>query len=133
MYLALLNENQKKLFLGLAYNLASMDGDYSEQEKQMIDSYCMEMHIEFNDSIVDKEVNNIVNEMNETCNEQLKRVIIFESIGLAMSDGKYDEKEKDFIVMMTKTFGIDSNFVEHSEKLLTEFIKIQLNINNLVI
>ena len=33
MYLSLLNTEQKKLFLSLAYNLAASDGDFSENER----------------------------------------------------------------------------------------------------
>lgn len=33
MYLALLNESEKAVFLGMTYNLATVDGDYSDSEK----------------------------------------------------------------------------------------------------
>ena len=39
MYLALLNEEKKKLFLDLSYCIASADGVYSDDEKLMISSY----------------------------------------------------------------------------------------------
>lgn len=45
MYLSLLNDNQKSLFLSIALYLAKVDNDYSEEERRIIQSYCVEMNI----------------------------------------------------------------------------------------
>lgn len=47
MYLSLLNEKQKELCIGLAINLASVDGNFSEDERVMLDGYCYEMGITY--------------------------------------------------------------------------------------
>lgn len=43
MYLAVLSKEAKELFLGLAFDLASADGNYSDEEKVIINGYCQEM------------------------------------------------------------------------------------------
>ena len=42
MYLTLLNEKEKEIFLGVAFQLAAVDGYYSDEEKEMINGYCQE-------------------------------------------------------------------------------------------
>ena len=42
MYLSLLKENEKQMFIELAYNLVNIDGDFSQEEKNMILGYCLE-------------------------------------------------------------------------------------------
>lgn len=39
MFLSLLNDKQKKMFLSLAYDLAAIDGDFGQDEKTAIESY----------------------------------------------------------------------------------------------
>lgn len=41
MYLGMLNKKQKSLFLEFVYNLAIIDGEYSQEEKQMIKAIVM--------------------------------------------------------------------------------------------
>lgn len=40
MFLSMLNETQKRLFLDFAHHMASIDGNYSNEEKEMVKSYC---------------------------------------------------------------------------------------------
>ncbi len=94
MYLGILENKNKELFLNLAYNLALSDGDYSEDEEMMIKSYCNEMQIELDMKNINRSIDSTIKEMSEECNIRDKKIIVFESIGLSMSDGCYCEEEK---------------------------------------
>ena len=60
MYLALLNENEKKSFLGMVFNLATVDGDYSDVEKNLIDAYCQEMTCVFDEKSMVKPMEELI-------------------------------------------------------------------------
>lgn len=133
MYLALLKEEHKELFLGLAFNLALADGDYSDEEKAVIASYCQEMKIVFNKEKMVRPVNELISRINLLCDIQEKKIIVFETIGLAMSDYNYDERERKLIKLMTDTFDLGDGFTNECESILNEYISFQGEINKLII
>ena len=132
MYLALLDEKEKELFLGLAYDLASADGDYSDEEKAVINGYCQEMQIPFESKMI-KPVDDIIAEINSRSDERVKKIFILELIGLAMSDDIYGDNEKALIRKMEKEFNADKDFAEKCENILNEYIAFQGRINQLIL
>lgn len=132
MYLARLNDEEKELFLGIAYNLALADGVYSEKEEAMLDAYGKEMDIKVECSNMRYSTNEIVEKLKRKCSLEKKKIILFECTGLAMIDGTYDENEKNFILNMQMEFGIEENFVFKCEKVLRKYIFLQDEINRLV-
>ena len=133
MYLSLLKPEEKSLFLGLAYELASADGSYSNEEKLIIESYCNEMQIEFNKELMVNSIDEILKKIVEISDDRTKKIIIFEVIGLAMVDGTYAESEKSMILNMEKLFGIGNSFVKRCENVLYEYIQLQEKINKLIL
>ncbi len=133
MYLGILENKNKELFLNLAYNLALSDGDYSEDEEMMIKSYCNEMQIELDMKNINRSIDSIIKEMSEECNIRDKKIIAFESIGLAMSDGCYCEKEIKVIESMILKFDLSREFVNKCEEIINEYINFQYKINTLVL
>ena len=45
MYLANLDEQKKRIFLDIAHELVQVDGEFSYDEKVIIQAYCQEMNI----------------------------------------------------------------------------------------
>lgn len=132
MYLGMLSCEEKDLFIQLAINIASVDGDYSDVEKTMINSYCLEMGV--NNSVEkNKSILSIIERFNIISTEQIKRIVLFEAIGLALSDRNYDKKEEETIIDIAKTFNIDIQFVEESKKIVNEYFDFQQRINDLVL
>lgn len=133
MYLSLLNEKQKDLCIGLVINLASVDGNFSEDERVMIDGYCYEMGITYDYT---KEVDSpqeIVEKLCEISNKKEKQIIVFEAVGLAMADNEFHDNERIMIGNMAEKFGLESSFVAQCEKLILDYMEIQNNMNKLVI
>ncbi len=133
MYLTLLNENEKAVFLGMAYNLAIVDGDYSKAEKNIIDGYCQELQIVFNEKTMIKPMDDLIKNIAQNSSEKTKKIIIFELIGLAMADGNYDNNERKIVANMETEFGVFGNFADTCESILNEYITFQNRINSLVI
>ena len=133
MYLALLNKEQKEIFLGLAYNLSNIDGDYSSPEQQMIESYCGEMNIEYSDSIAKVELNTIMENINKIFDNKSIRIVLFELIGLAMVDNNFDKSEYAFLNSIQNLFSVDSEFMSKAENYIKKYLELQLNINTLIL
>lgn len=133
MYLAKLSKEEKELFLGIAYNLVYIDGVYSTEEQEMMDEYCHEMQIEFKQETMTKPIEELIDVIKNKCDIKVKKIVVFEAVGLAMVDGNYDDDERTFILNMQKEFGIDKEFEKQCETILQEYIKFQERINELVI
>ena len=133
MYLSILNQKEKELFLELAYNLASADGDYSSKENALINGYCQEMQIEFEVKMMTRSLDYIISTIKKESFIIFKKIFVFELIGLAMVDKNYDESERDLIGRLENEFGMEANFASECEKILNEYISFQEKINQLVL
>lgn len=133
VYLHLMNEKEKELFIGLAYGLASADGDYSDEEKVLIDGYCKEMQITFDEKGMVRPAADIIDEMAEKSDGQIKKIIVFELIGLAMVDGNYEGSERTIINQIEEKFQMDTGFADKCEKVISDYIAFQSKINQLVL
>jgi hypothetical protein len=133
MYLSVLNSEEKALFLGLSYNLATSDGVYSTEEKATIAGYCQEMQTTFDEEKMVKPTDEIIHVLSEKSTEKTKKIIVFEAIGLAMADNNYDDGERKIVLDMEKEFGLASGFAAKCEAVLKEYISFQNKINALVL
>lgn len=133
MYLAKLSKEQKELFLGLAYELSNIDGNYSEDEKNIMSEYCREMGIEFHKETMVMPIEKLIDRINEISNDRDKKIFIFELVGLAMVDQKYDVTERELIRKMEETFETHMDFSQKCESIINEYISFQTRINQLVI
>lgn len=133
MYLSLLKEEQKRVFLELAYEIAFLDNDLSEEERIMIESYCNEMQMEVPPFIRARSMTEFIETIKEGWGEREKKIILFEIIGLAMIDSNYDEEERKSIISMTEIFGLTDEFRDECEILLKEYFEMQSRMNTLVL
>lgn len=133
MYLSVLNSEERVLFLGLAYNLATSDGEYSSEEQATIEGYCQEVQVQFDDNTMIKPIDYIINELTVKSDVKVKKIVVFEAIGLAMADNKYDEGERSIVNQMISVFGLDSKFSNECEQVIKEYISFQNRINKLVL
>jgi hypothetical protein len=133
MYLQFLKENDKENFLSLAHGVSLLDGALGNEEQQMLDSYCSEMGVsnKLLQSIVplDTAVINLTNDSSPLT----KRIVIFELVGLAMSDGIYDKVEKEFIVSLISKFNLTNDYLSKCESYISDYMLLQAKINTLVV
>lgn len=133
MYLALLNKEQKECFLGLAYNISNIDGNYSESEQKLLESYCDEMNLDYSDSVVKKDLEKLFSNLSDIFDERTIKIVAFELIGLAMVDNNFDKSEYDMINKIIGRFAIDSDFIKNSQRLIQTYLEVQFNINALIL
>ena len=133
MYLSILKEEEKKLFLGFVYYVAASEGNIGDEEKKVIGIYCNEMMIE---PVYDKpELSciQVVDNISRMATEKEKKIILFEILGLAMADNRYDKSEKNMIHDAAKKFGLSDEFVIQCEQTINEYITFQSRLNNLIL
>ena len=133
MYLSLLNNRQKELFLMMAYHLANTDGDFSESEQMMMNSYAGEMGISPDISKTKMDISKVIDALCSTAGKREKQIIVFELIGLAMADSNYDASERKVIREMAEKFGVDTEFEKFCEKKLTEYLELQNALNEMIL
>ncbi|MBV4416537.1 hypothetical protein [Clostridium tyrobutyricum] len=105
MFLNGLTQEERTKFMELVYYIANIDGDYAEEEKELIKNY----QVELNMSVLPKMTDSIDDLVSYFAgkSEGLKKIIIFEIYGLIMSDDSISPKEKEIVDDIDRTFGIE--------------------------
>ena len=94
MFLPMLAEKQKYLFLEFAYAMAAADGNIAPEEERIMEAYMAEMELFIKERPARRALDDILADIHSTCDAQTRRIFIFEIIGLVLSDGVYDASEK---------------------------------------
>ena len=126
MYLSLLSNDNKELFLDLILIIAKVDNDFSDEEKGVINSYCTEMGISYRDDERYSSVEELINVIDESTSMKEKRIFIFEAIGLAMA-------ERKIILLASYVFALDESYVKECEVILTQYYDFQNKVNQLIL
>lgn len=129
MYLTRLNEKQKVVFLELAYQIVSADGNYSDAEKQMMTAYYREMELSSETEVKEKKLEEIIAELNKAFGIVEKKIVVFEAVGLAMIDGNCASSEKDILNRVQSAIGIPTEYYSQCESLIKDYIELQNKIN----
>lgn len=133
MYLPMLSKREKEMFLELAYNFVNVDGNFSQEERDTISAYCQEAQCTFDERDGIRPIDAIADEINSVSSKRNKQIIIFELVGLAISDGEFDDSERDMINHFSKLVGVESEFSAQCEAKLTQYVDFQMKLNKLVL
>lgn len=109
MYLNLLTDEEKRLFLELEIYMSKEDSEFSAEEKDIIDAHCLEMHIDSYDYECTRPLINIISELSEKCTDSEKRIIFLELVAVVLADGLYHEAERAIIEQIKNYFGLNDN------------------------
>lgn len=132
MYLSFLNRKEKIVFLSLAYHVAQLDQVVTDEEIKLIESYKKEL----GELITEEELISNMNHLLELLSEvtlQNKKIIVFELIGLSLSDNNFDESERNFISKLCKDFELDLDYMVQCETLVLDYLNLQNRINSTVL
>uniref|UniRef100_UPI004024AF84 hypothetical protein n=1 Tax=Holdemanella biformis TaxID=1735 RepID=UPI004024AF84 len=132
MFLNNLTQEKKELFLSLAYNISCIDDNYADEEKMVLEQYCVEMDIRIDKIQLIEDFDKILNRINILCNFQEKKIFVFESVGLILADGVIHDKEMEAITNMVRLFEINDNYFEDCMKLIKEYYDLQSRMMNLI-
>lgn len=95
MFLEELGKGESVAFINLVKKLAMIDKVFAREEKKLIKEYIKELELKDED-ITEMTLKDIEEELKNSSN-RIRTIIYFELVGLALIDGKYDEKEIDFL------------------------------------
>ncbi len=131
MFLNRLSIEQKELFLDLCIHASKSNNDFSAEEKETINQYCEEMHINIRYD-EEHELNEIADKLAEISSEQDLRMILLETAGLLLSDNKYDDEEKKFFDTLAEKLGLDKAQTDDVIGMLRELTDVYTRINGFV-
>lgn len=106
MFLKVMNDDEKGKFLELVYKVANIDGEYAEDEEELIRSYKNELGVK---TIKDTATLEELIEYFARKNNEIKKVVFFETIGLINADEKIEKEEKEVIVLMQIKFELNED------------------------
>lgn len=120
MYLHLLNEKQKSLFMKLAVKATETNGAVTEEEKEMLGAFAKEMQICPVYSVEEPE-ETILQDLYAISSSKALRIIAFEILGIMFSDMEYDKAEESFVAKMTRKFEIPKEDVMEMVVSISEY------------
>ncbi len=120
------------MFLSLAAHVANADGQYSEEERAVVKAYCTEMQIPYDEEKAHQSFEAALDEL-AACGEKEKRIILFELVGLALTDRHFDETERTLMEKAVQALGAAPDYVAACEKCVRTYMKLQEEINQLVL
>lgn len=106
MFLNRLSGEEKVAFLELAHHVARSDGDFADEEKRMIATYCMEMGRE--DTGYNQDTFKLEDTLSKISNKQSRKIIVMEIMALVYSDDSLDEEEEKILATITSSFELNN-------------------------
>lgn len=133
MFLNMLEERNKRNFLKLCVHAALSDGEFVNDEAEMIHAYCREMNISEAVPEVKESLEDILKEMAENTNDTEKRIITLEVLGLVKSDGVYDDREKAFMKKVIESMEIKKEILDELEYLLEQYTGVYRELYSVIL
>lgn len=132
MFLSVLSEEEKQLFLNLAYTLAYSDGEFGKEEQALIDAYCEEMKTSFHRPEKPIELKKLLEDLKTEILENNRKAVYFELLGLAVVDGKFSEEEKKVMEAVRENFGLSNEFASKCYDFLQQYLQMQERIVEII-
>jgi Tellurite resistance protein TerB. len=127
MFLNMLSNDEKELFLDVAIKAAEANGEIAKEEKEMLHAFAQEMKIESR-STTNKDISEILKAFTENSSKQSMRIVVFELIGILFADSEFDDFEKEFLSKVTDSFGIS---IETRDEMISEIKDYSENYNRI--
>lgn len=123
MFLNQLSEKEKRAFLSLSVHASNSNGIFADEEKAMIEEYCKEMKLENFDTEKAEALDEILKIFKEA-DIHIRKIVLFETLGLLYSDRNFDANEKEFINKFANEMGLSNTDVEQQTVLITEYLEL---------
>ena len=119
MYLSMLSDTKKRLFLNLEIYLSKVDSDFSENERIIIDAHCMEMHIDNNNYEADMSQSEIFEGL-KALTKQESKIVFLELVGTIMADNVYHVEEKALVNKLAEALKLEENDISLVFSIITD-------------
>ncbi len=133
MFLPMLSEKQKHLFLEFAYAMAAADGNIAPEEERIMQAYMAEMDIFTKERPTQRALDDILADIRAISDVKTCRIFIFEIIGLVLSDGIYNTSEKELIQKALEKFALEPQLEKQCIAFIQEYIQLQQNITSVIL
>lgn len=132
MFLNSLKDTQKNLFLDLAIKAADASGGISEQEKNTLKAFALEMRIPAKYEC-NKTEEIILEDLKKCSSRKELKIVAFEILGIMYSDSEYDDAERRFVTSMAESFGIDEKIIDEMERVIQRYSSLYTEICEVVL
>lgn len=109
MFTSILSEEERGKFLELIYKMACCDGEYAEEEQELLDNYKKELMI---DTIPETDSINGLADYFSTKSNCIKRIVLFEVWGMILADRNVGKAEKAAFEYIKKAFDLEDSVIE---------------------
>ena len=123
MFLEILKDDQKDLFLQLAVIAAKENGYVDEAESEMLLKFANEMKIAPKTEAV-LSLDEIVDGLAKSCDIREKRIVLFEAAGIMNTDGEYDDAEYEFLKKIAAKFEISEQELGTLMGLVSDYVAL---------
>ena len=120
MYLSLLNLEKKHLFLDLELYMTKADDSLSEEERLIIDTHCLEMHIDCNDYQPERSLDEVIESITEQFTAQEKHIAFLELAGSILADNTYHQAEKELVNKLQSFLGITDDEIKIAFSIMSD-------------
>lgn len=127
MFLANLSEQEKELFIALSIHAANANGEFNEDEEELIKSYCYEMNVLFFNPSKMATMEEITTYF-RSAKEKVKRIVALELIGLMYVDGKFDDAERIFANKFFKEIGLNEEKINEIIAAVVAYLETAKNL-----
>jgi len=126
MFLGVLSSGERKLFAQLLYEVAHIDGDFSEPERNQLGVYLKEMEVGW-DVIEDEHlpINNLAQKL-AASSEIAKKAMMIELVALVYADGEYSESERKTIESVCSAFSFSDQYIQEITEWVNEITPIYI-------
>ena len=123
MFLEILKDEQKDLFLQLAVIAAKENGYVDEAENEMLIKFANEMKIAPKSEAV-LSLDEITDALAKSCDKREKRIVLFEAAGIMNTDGEYDDAEYEFLKKIAAKFDISEEELGTLMGLVSDYVAL---------
>ena len=120
MYLSMLDVEKKYLFRNLELIMSKVDGDFSPEEKALIDAHCIEMHIDNNNYEVQASLDQVISEIDSSLTSQEKSIFFLELVGTIMADNVYHNAERELADRLAHILEINQEKKDEAFNIINE-------------
>lgn len=128
MYLNRLSLEQRELFLDLCIHAAMANDVFQQEEKELVDQYCIEMQMTEPRYTADHDFDTALSRLKEISTQQEIKMILLEVLGIILADNVFDDDEQVFMNDFIQKIGVSreclDDMVTSLEKLKTLYSHI---------
>lgn len=132
MFLNNLSNEQKAQFIELAIKAAESNGIVALEQKNMLKCFALEMNITPVYK-ADRDLEEIIDGLVQISSEKDLKIILFEILGIIISDSVFDDSEKDFVKHMVERCNMNSGLVDKMIELLNAYANVYQEIVDVVL